>query len=489
MERTPAEDGTPVHVLPDDLDGGLTDIELVADIWSADSRAARHAAERAVAIARLARRRRKALDEVLGPRGGPGIDSRQLRHPALDEHSELLIPEVALIRHCSEFEAEMLVVESLVLTTTLTGTWSALYEGHIDEKKMRALVDLLGTVKQETAAEVERLVLPAADELTVADLRTKVRRHLARLDAEALKKRRALAARAADVRRYPTGDGMSRLAIDLPTPDAAACHDALDQYARMMRADGDQRPIGVLRSAAARDLILRPWEAHPAVTAHLTIQAPLASLEPNGTEPAEVDGEVVSAEQCRELLEKLDMLGIRAAPSGGSVQVAIGDSSTGRLVAVATRRELRRGAFGSRQRRRPRNGPGEPAPGSGLCPPSPTTAYRPTAEQRRFVKARDRRCRWPGCRRAPGRCDLDHGIAHADGGPTDCWNLCCLCRRHHRIKTFARGWSFTLRADGRLIVRTPSGVTRVTWPPGWWSGTVPDPPELDEEAPPDPLLR
>jgi hypothetical protein len=93
----------------------------------------------------------------------------------------------------------------------------------------------------------------------------------------------------------------------------------------------------------------------------------------------------------------------------------------------------------------------------------------------------------PGCRRPPGRCDIDHGTAHADGGPTDCWNLCCLCRRHHRIKTFARGWHFELLADGRLVVRTPSGVSRITSPPGWCHDVEPDPPWLTEVAPPDPL--
>jgi hypothetical protein len=245
--------------------------------------------------------------------------------------------------------------------------------------------------------------------------------------------------------------------------------------------------MGVLRSAVARDLILRPWESRPPVTAQLTVHASTDTLAPDGRDPAEVNGEVVSAAQCRELLEQLDMLGVRGAPVGGSVQVAVSDSSTGRLVAVATRRQLRRGAFGSRRRRRGR--PEDPATGPGLGPPSRTDAYRPTAEQQRFVRVRDRRCRWPGCRRRPERCDLDHGIAHADGGPTDCWNLCCLCRRHHRIKTFAPGWSFTLLPDGRLIVRTPSGISRVTWPPGWWWGTEPDPPELEEQAPPDPVRR
>jgi hypothetical protein len=219
-----------------------------------------------------------------------------------------------------------------------------------------------------------------------------------------------------------------------------------------------------------------------------------------------VNGQVVTAAQCRELLEQLDMLGLRSPPAGGCVQVAIGDPVSGRVVAVATRSELRRGAGAGRRRRRARRGvdarvtgaanrtrgdgagdDGAGDDGPGLRRPPTTTAYRPTAQQKRFVRVRDRTCRMPGCRRAPGRCDIDHGIAHADGGPTDCWNLCCLCRRHHRIKTFARDWHFQLLADGSLVVRTPCGVSRITRPPGWCHEAEPDPPWLDEQAPPDVL--
>jgi hypothetical protein len=57
-------------------------------------------------------------------------------------------------------------------------------------------------------------------------------------------------------------------------------------------------------------------------------------------------------------------------------------------------------------------------------------------------------------------------VPHAEGGATDCANLCCLCRRHHRLKTHAPGWTFTLDPDGALLVTTPSGVTRVTRPFG-----------------------
>ena len=72
----------------------------------------------------------------------------------------------------------------------------------------------------------------------------------------------------------------------------------------------------------------------------------------------------------------------------------------------------------------------------------------------------------PGCRNTVGRTDLDHVIAQADGGATDCDNLCCLCRRHHRLKTHAPGWLFRLDPDGALYVTAPSGVTRISRPPG-----------------------
>jgi hypothetical protein len=491
-DRAP-ELGVPIRVLPEDLAPDLSETELVADIWAADARQARDVAERAVSVSHFARRRRRQRDDEFGPRGGLGLDSRHRTPVVLADYSETLVVELAVIRNCSEIEAEALLVESLILTNKLRGTWSALYEGRIDVPKMRLLVDLLGPATPKAVAAIEARVLPVAGRLTRAQIRQRVRRALARLDAAALERRRKEAAARADVCHQPTRDGLSRLMIDLPLWKAAACVDVVRQYADMARAAGDRRPIGVIRAEIAADLMLRPWDhSRPPVTARLDIHAPLAALrpaEPGMSQPAaEVAGEIVTAAECRELLEQLDMLGVRAAPAGGFVQVAIGDPVTGRLVAVATRNELCRGS-GSHRRRRTRRGTAylAPADGPGLRPPAPTSAYRPSAEQRRFVRARDRSCRMPGCRRAPGRCDIDHGTAYGDGGPTACWNLCCLCRRHHRIKTFARGWHFELLADGRLIVRTPSGVSRITRPPGWCDDPEPDPPWVEEEAPPDRL--
>jgi CBS domain-containing protein len=194
------------------------------------------------------------------------------------------------------------------------------------------------------------------------------------------------------------------------------------------------------------------------VSAHLDVIASLDMLESAaagapgmGREPVLVDGEPVTAAVARELLERLDALcpGGLQAPTDGTLTLSITDQD-GRLLAAVTRRELERAV------RR----------GEGLGPPPAVNRYEPTPAQQRFARTRDRTCRHPGCANRAAWADLDHVLAHADSGQTDCANLCCLCRRHHRLKTHARGWVYVMTPDGVLSVTTPSGVTRVSRPPG-----------------------
>src|ERR1700712_2652415 len=103
------EDGVPIRVLPQDLAPALSELELIADIWAADAREARYAAERAVSVARFARRRQRERLQEFGPRGGPGLDSRYRQPAFLADFSETLVPELALLRSCSEYEAERLL--------------------------------------------------------------------------------------------------------------------------------------------------------------------------------------------------------------------------------------------------------------------------------------------------------------------------------------------------------------------------------------------
>jgi hypothetical protein len=83
--------------------------------------------------------------------------------------------------------------------------------------------------------------------------------------------------------------------------------------------------------------------------------------------------------------------------------------------------------------------------------------YRPTADQAAFVKARDKTCLAPGCRRPAMRCDIDHIRDWERGGVTQEWNLCSLCKRHHNAK-HQGGYRLT-RTDHGVQWTTPRGKT------------------------------
>ena len=426
--------------------------------------------------------------------------------------TEFFVDELALVLGCSRARAHRLADTSLVLWHQLPATWAALADSRIDWARAQVIATVLGwqtpQVPPEVIAAVEELAIAwAAAGETVGRLQARVAAALLELDAAAADRRRKTAQRNADVRVQPGADGMAQLIADLPGPVAAACRDAVDRYARMWKADGDHRPIGQLRSLVLADLVLRPWDTRrPPVTAHMTVVAPLPSLrdpttmgtdDPAGSdvgclglEPAgEVDGQPITAAHLRELLAHLDALcpGGLQAPVDGRLDISLVDPVTGRLRATVTRPELqrlvRRGcpAHPPTGLPPPAAGPGTsgpPAarPGTGRpagdcgCPvldvPPAVDRYRPSAAQRRHVRARDRTCRHPGCVRSVAYTDVDHVVPHGAGGVTDCANLCCLCRRHHRIKTHAAGWRYVMTDDGVLSVTTPSGVTRTTWPPG-----------------------
>ncbi|WP_344688023.1 HNH endonuclease signature motif containing protein [Blastococcus jejuensis] len=130
-------------------------------------------------------------------------------------------------------------------------------------------------------------------------------------------------------------------------------------------------------------------------------------------------------------------------------RIAVTDALTGALLVLTDARELRAAAVAGR----------------GLGPPDASSTYRPGLKLDRFVRARDRRCRFPGCRRrVPLGGELDHRESWPDGA-TSAENLVGFCTGHHRGKHQAPGWCYELTAEGTLIITTPSGLTATTDPP------------------------
>lgn len=443
----------------------------------ADRALGRAAAARARALATFARQRPASLiDRVPGEVGAASAATRAARPAALTAVSEWAADELAGTFSLAPHAATALLVDSLVLVEQLPATLDALERGRIGWKHTRVLVELLAPVSDDVRGEIEAKLLARLGSKSPQQLRVAARRLIARLDAKRAADRLAEEIRSRQVRLHSGKDGVSTLAALFPTPVARAAHDALERYAEACRTEGDERTKDQRMADCLADLILRPDADRPPVQAQLTVVALVETLL-GGDEPGEVDGDPVPAPMVRELAYALGLLprpstGDPAAgdPAADAQQgalgdllstsrvtgtalserprIAVADALTGELVALTDAAGIRRAVKA----------------GQGLGPPPETPGYRPGAELDRFVRLRDRRCRFPGCRARPRRCDLDHTRPYPHG-PTAHGNLCCLCEHHHRLSHQAPGWSLWATEDGGLAWRLPSGEVITTSPP------------------------
>ncbi len=164
--------------------------------------------------------------------------------------------------------------------------------------------------------------------------------------------------------------------------------------------------------------------------------------------PDAVTALAAATDQARENLA--DLL---ARTAGGGLadrpRIVVSDALTGTLLALTDLPALHRAT----------------RDGTGLTPPAAADGHRPSAALDRHVRARDRRCRFPGCRRpVPKQGELDHAVPWP-AGQTSAANLTGYCTGHHRGKHQAPGWRHSLVPDGTVTVSTPSGLTATTTPP------------------------
>jgi hypothetical protein len=469
LQRPPSSARLPV--------GALTRAEKAAELRRLQARKAIDAAYEAELVLGLANDTPDTLDP---PPDRPGASRGSWApEPELPGVSQFFTAELSVVLNCGRRTAAHLAQRAWTYRAQPPATWAALAAGTLDEARAKVLVEVLQHTTPATARAVEAQVLPEATQLSTGRLHARALALLLDLDADAVDARRTDAKRQADVRCYPAPlEGMATLAAELPAAEAAEAYDLIDQLARMAKADGDGRPIGQLRAEVFSLLLRRPADSGlPTATANVTVTAALEALAGTAGTPGSVNGLPITAAHLRELLQRLGALGLRA-PDGGTVTLALTDAD-GALRATATPDRLRRLA-----RRGCRQHPDRDCGCPVLGRPPEVDGYTPSAAQHAFLTTRDRACRFPNCGQRVGWADRDHVIPHADGGPTDCANLCCLCRSHHRLKTHARGWRFAMDPDGVLHVTTPSGVTRTTRPPGL-RAPAPAPLEADGPPPPD----
>ncbi len=310
--------------------------------------------------------------------------------------------------------------------------YKALAEGILDLAKLKMVLIEVDLMDHDQAAAVIAKILPEAERLTLPQLRQRVRKLVLTIDPELVRKRyrRDLTRRNVSVTDYRNGTS-TIVGRYLPTDKVAAAMDFLNATATATIRAGDpggtpfdqcdRRTAAQIRADVFLDLLAGADPTVPANqggagavnpgprkgSVHLTIE--LETLLCLNDHPGELDG-----------------FGPVVADIARQVADGLQDVPNWRFVLTDQGRVIHEGRL----------------------------RYRPTAAQKSYVRARDKYCRAPGCRRPARQCDIDHILAWDDGGVTHEDNLCPLCRRHHTIKH--NGYRL-YRTDFGLVWITPHG--------------------------------
>lgn len=371
----------------------------------------------------------------------------QAQHPdAADMTARSVAAEMATALRMSDRTIQRRMADADWLVTRFPLVWAAQGAGRISAAHARVIVDAaehLDVAEDRDAYSTQMIALAEVE--SPNRLGRMARRTAERFQPRSLDDRHRDAREQRGVWVNDRADGMAQLRVLGP---AALVHGAFERLTGMAEA---------VRAANAADRD-DPRSAEPAeldapaatadartmdqLRADLALDLLLTGVPAGHDDPSGALGAVVA--EVSVTIPLLTMLGRDdvAAELDGCVPIDI--DTARRLVGAASAwdRVLT-----------------DPVDGSVLA----VDRYRPSARLRRHLRARDQRCRFPGCGRSPSESDIDHTHDAALGGATREDNLAHLCRRHHMLKHHTP-WHVE-RLDGGLLSWTsPAGRTYVDRP-------------------------
>jgi hypothetical protein len=332
--------------------------------------------------------------------------------------------DVATALRLSPTTAQNRIDVARVLVGHLPNTISALSTGEISVAHATVIARETATairngLSPESIFRVEQTALAHAEFHTPGQVASKVKTTIAKLAPEEFEE---IVDRARDARRvtcYSEADGMATVVAILPAEDAQTVMKSIEAY--IVKRDGedaaewsilsaDMKRADALTAIASQALASMANDVQPhrrPITISVAIDLPtLLGLAEN---PGQLAGYgAIPASVARRLA------------ADGNWQRFVSDPATGNLL-----------DFGREK-------------------------YTPPQELVDYLLARDRICRFPGCRRAGQSSDIDHAKSWETGGETNPSNLGLLCRRHHRMKTHG-GWSLESNPDGSCLWKSPVG--------------------------------
>ena len=314
----------------------------------------------------------------------------------------------------------------------------AMASGEVDRRKAEALV-ATGRLPDEVRRDVVAQLRPDLEQLTVRQIRDRLRRAEIAEDPDGAEDRRRRARRERSVTLEPVDDAMAYLTAYLPADDAARVFAAVEGPALAQhRTPGEERRLDECRADTLVALLTGRMAATGEVSAGRE-----AAARPSDPGHGPVPVQVTVAAST--LLGTDDLPAILAGY--GPIPAEMG-----RCLATDPEATWQRLLTD---------------PQTGVLTDRSSRAYRPSARLRAAVTARDATCTFPGCQVPARRGDLDHVDPFdpaADRPQTHGDNLHALCRTHHRAKTIG-GWGVERDpVSGVTVWSAPSGGRYVRTP-------------------------
>lgn len=336
-----------------------------------------------------------------------------------------------------------------------------------------------GAVDADVLGVFEASALVVAESETPARTRARVTEIAAALVGETVVEQHA---RAKDERRVTVrsvGDGLAMLQAILPEHLAIAIHDRLSRMARDLRRHPERRDPVFAPIEPTNDDLYGPDYDAPDVDYDLGwcpdsgVPRPTdPQIDPNSTSIIQVPDDERTTDQVRADIFTDLLLAADPSEAHGTGL----DNITGHIqvtVAATTLSDVDNGPA-----QLDGHGPLHPDiaravagrntgwtrlfldPSGLICE---TDTYTPTESMRRFLKARDEHCRFPGCRMPVSRSELDHNQDWALGGRTATDNLAHFCAAHHVLKhpdvPDAHRWTARQLPDWSVEWTSPHGRT------------------------------
>lgn len=407
-ERDVLVDGWTEDCLPPVPDA----VDLVVEVASMMSVFAAERLERVYAM------HRDALDDAA--RHGVELTDVVERGIRLELGSALRITERA---------AGDLIARADALVRRFPSMLESLRRARTTERHAEVFVEAMAAVEPEYHDEVVPRAVALAEVEAVGTFRRSLARLIETVRAQTLAERHEAALERRCVVVESGEDGMAWLTAYLPAVEARAIHSRVTLMAKaIVAAEGESRSLDQVRADVLGDLLIEGEasglpESARGVRASVVVTVPALALLSEelapGAEPASVEGlGPIPHERARELCGGAD----------GWTRV-LTHPETGVVLSVGRDR------------------------------------YRPPPELRKLVRWRADRCMAPGCGVPASRCEIDHSLAWEHGGETALWNLCPLCKGHHRVKHHGR---WTVRqidgSGGALEWISPTGRRYVVQP-------------------------